>query len=47
MKTLKQELVDMSKQLKKVTEAYNSARLENTLLTCVVQELQQNLADKN
>lgn len=36
MKALKRELADMSKQLKAVTEAYKSARVENTLLSCVV-----------
>jgi hypothetical protein len=47
MKALKQELGDMSKQLKTITEAYNSARLENTLLSCLVQQLQQSLAKKS
>jgi bZIP transcription factor len=47
MKVLKQKLADMSKQLKAVTEAYNLARVENTLLSFVVQELQLNLAKKN
>lgn len=36
----------MSEQLKTVTEACKSARLENTLLSSVVEELQQNLAKK-
>jgi len=47
MKALKQELVDTSKKLKTVTEAYNSARVENTRLSRVVQELQQNPPKKS